>query len=62
MSPAAVVPETRQRGRHFHPAAHPRTGGHMEEVEVVEVDDIGIELVEESAEADSYVWVRIRLI
>jgi hypothetical protein len=34
----------------------------MEEVEVVETDDVGIELVEESAEADSYVWVRIRLI
>jgi len=34
----------------------------MEEVEIVEAEDVGIELVEEPAEAGPFVWVRIRLI
>jgi hypothetical protein len=34
----------------------------MEDVEINDTDEVGIELVEESAEADQFIWVRIRLI
>jgi hypothetical protein len=34
----------------------------MDEVALQQLDDVEIELVEESAEAEPYVWVRIRLI
>jgi hypothetical protein len=34
----------------------------MADQELEERDDVGIELVEESAETDEFVWVRIRLI
>jgi hypothetical protein len=39
-------------------------GGEMEDVVLTDAEDIGIELVEESAETEQYVyvWVRIRLI
>ena len=38
------------------------SGGDMEDVELQDAEDIGIELVEESAKTDQYIWVRIRLI
>jgi hypothetical protein len=34
----------------------------MESAPVEQIDDVGIELVEESGEADEFVFVRIRLI
>jgi len=39
-------------------------GGDMEDVVLADAEDVGIELVEESAETEQYVyvWVRIRLI
>lgn len=34
----------------------------MDEAPIEEINDVEIELVEEPAEAEQYIWVRIRLI
>ena len=37
-------------------------GGDMDEAQLEEINDVEIELVEEPAETEQFVWVRIRLI
>jgi hypothetical protein len=42
--------------------AERNSGGGMEDVGLPEIEDVGIELVEESDETEQFVFVRIRLI